>query len=115
MGQLHTIDLVAVGGYLLAELLVECGRDRGVDRRLHHSLRGEDGRVGLVEGTYPLANLLQILGRAQQGGAQTATVEGAWLFGTPDRILSRTIAERFWDDLTRRLDADGLRRAARDP
>lgn len=63
---------------------------------------------------YQLSNLLQELFLAQQQGRTTATIKRAQLEEDPVHRLSRLITTTWWDNLTRRLDADGLSRAAPD-
>lgn len=67
-----------------------------------------------VQGVYQLSNLLQELFLAQQQGRATATVKRAQLEEDPVHRLSRLITTTWWDNLTRRLDADGIDRAAPD-
>ncbi|KAI4278474.1 MAG: hypothetical protein L6R38_005239 [Xanthoria sp. 2 TBL-2021] len=67
-----------------------------------------------VQGVYQLSNLLQELFLAQQQGRTTATVKRAQLEEDPVHRLSRLITTTWWDNLTRRLDADGIDRAAPD-
>ncbi|KAL8992684.1 MAG: hypothetical protein Q9169_006915 [Polycauliona sp. 2 TL-2023] len=67
-----------------------------------------------VRGVYQLSNLLQELFLAQQKGLTTATINRAQLEEDPVHRLSRLITTTWWDNLTRRLDAAGIDRAAPD-
>ncbi|KAL8908028.1 MAG: hypothetical protein Q9171_005609 [Xanthocarpia ochracea] len=67
-----------------------------------------------VQGVYQLSNLLQELFLAKQEGLTTATVKRTQLEEDPVQRLSRLITTAWWDNLTRRLDADGIDRAAPD-
>ncbi|MGD2218349.1 MAG: trehalase family glycosidase, partial [Gemmatimonadales bacterium] len=68
----------------------------------------------LVRGTYPLANLLQQLRFAQLRGSEVAALDPERVFEPPVDRISRLIRERYWDGLTRRIDAVGLQRVIRD-
>ncbi|KAL8812566.1 MAG: hypothetical protein Q9200_000930 [Gallowayella weberi] len=68
-----------------------------------------------VQGVYQLSNLLQELFLAQRQGLKTATIEWYRLQENPVHRLSRLITTKWWDSLTRRLDADGIELAAPDP
>lgn len=61
-----------------------------------------------VRGTYMLSNLLQELAIAKDRGKKRVVIEEARLAENPVDRLSRMIREMFWDNLTRRIDADGL-------
>ncbi|KAL8848549.1 MAG: hypothetical protein Q9221_006438 [Calogaya cf. arnoldii] len=67
-----------------------------------------------VHGVYQLSNLLQELFLLQQQGLTTATISRSQLEEDPVHRLSRLITTTWWDNLTRRLDADGIDRAAPD-
>ncbi len=82
------------------------------DRRF--ALRGSDGTALLVEGTYPLGNLLQELGSAQRAGAAEMQISPANLFIGPGAHVSMMIRERYWDWLTRTVDAAGLEKIVAD-
>ena len=59
-----------------------------------------------VWGQYPISNLLQELKLAERA-AQTS-IDSAKVFENPVARLSRSIRSRYWDNLTRRVDADHL-------
>jgi alpha,alpha-trehalase len=80
-------------------------RDDGPKR---FEVTGEDGTRYVVEGTYPLSNLLQELALARDEGAATLDLDPERLHENPVRRISRMIREVFWDGLTRTLDAEGL-------
>jgi alpha,alpha-trehalase len=61
-----------------------------------------------VEGTYALSNLLQELALAQEQGKDFVEVEPAELHLKPTERLSRSIRERCWAGLTRRIDGQLL-------
>lgn len=73
------------------------------------------GKTGEVRGTYMLSNLLQELALAKEKGLQHVIISEAQLAENPINRLSRMIREMFWDNLTRRIDADGLGRILSDP
>lgn len=73
------------------------------------------GKTGEVRGTYMLSNLLQELALAKEQGLQHVVISEARLAENPINRLSRMIREMFWDNLTRRIDADGLERILSDP
>jgi alpha,alpha-trehalase len=86
-------------------------KDKGPRR---FELRGEGGGSALVEGTYPLSNLLQELALAREAGQDVLDLDLARLHENPVRRISRRIRESFWDGLTRRIDATGLARIVGD-
>jgi alpha,alpha-trehalase len=63
---------------------------------------------------YYLANTLQELKLAEASGHRRLDVDGNMIFENPVDRLSRSIRERFWDGLTRRIDAERLARAVVD-
>ncbi len=83
------------------------------DRRF--MLRDVDGNGYLVEGTYPLANLLQEFGAALRHQRSAVLIEIAELRTPVPRRISRMIRRHYWDWLTRCMDPEGLRLALRDP
>ncbi|KAL8707516.1 MAG: hypothetical protein Q9220_007458 [cf. Caloplaca sp. 1 TL-2023] len=68
-----------------------------------------------VRGVYHLSNLLQELFLAGKRGVTTLTVKRSQLEEDPVHRLSRLIRTSWWDNLTRRLDADGIQLAGPDP
>ncbi|KAL8702406.1 MAG: hypothetical protein Q9201_004430 [Fulgogasparrea decipioides] len=68
-----------------------------------------------VRGVYHLSNLLQELFLAQKQGLVNTTISRSQLEEDPVHRLSRLITTSWWDNLTRRLDADGIELAAADP
>jgi len=82
------------------------GREGRGDKRF--SLIAADGRVFEVSGTYFLSNLLQELELAGGRSGGVAAIDFDRVFENPVRRISRSIGERFWDALTRRIDADNL-------
>lgn len=58
-----------------------------------------------IRGTYMLSNLLQELTIAQQLGKRTIVIDEQQLNENPVSRLSRLIRKRYWDTLTRRIDA----------
>jgi alpha,alpha-trehalase len=83
------------------------GTERG-DKRFW--LTTTDQQRYEVAGTYYLSNLLQELLLAQQAGADTASLSGNQIFEPPVDRISRSIRERYWDGLTRRIDGNHLMR-----
>ncbi|RMG68081.1 MAG: trehalase [Calditrichaeota bacterium] len=78
-------------------------------------LKSIDGSAFLVAGTYALSNLLQELALARERGEPIARLRPAHLFEPPVKRISRLIRVRYWEGLTRRMDAEGLSRALEDP
>ncbi|HXH30853.1 MAG TPA: trehalase family glycosidase [Bacteriovoracaceae bacterium] len=63
-----------------------------------------------VEGTYQLSNLVQELKLAEK----TGLLETSRISENPVDRISRSIRERFWDGLTRRIDAEHLEQVLAD-
>lgn len=61
-----------------------------------------------VRGTYRLSTLLQELALARDAGEKRIILNESRLTESPVDRLSRMIRTVFWDNLTRRIDADGL-------
>ena len=80
--------------------------DKGPKRFL---LKGEDGQSLVIEGTYHLSNLLQELAWAKQLGSEEAEISLSYIQESPTDRISRMICDYFWDDLTRTIDARGLK------
>lgn len=68
-----------------------------------------------VHGVYQLSCLLQELFLAQQRGLTTVSIDRSQLEEDPVDRLSRLIKTSWWDNLTRRIDAEGIGLAAPDP
>ncbi|KAL8943442.1 MAG: hypothetical protein Q9216_001080 [Gyalolechia sp. 2 TL-2023] len=68
-----------------------------------------------VHGVYQLSCLLQELFLAQQRGLATVTIGRSQLEENPMHRLTRLIKTSWWDNLTRRIDAEGVEVAAPDP
>ncbi|KAL8724550.1 MAG: hypothetical protein Q9166_007892 [cf. Caloplaca sp. 2 TL-2023] len=68
-----------------------------------------------VQGVYQLSNLLQELFLAREQGLTTTTIKRSQLEEDPVHRLSRLITTSWWDNLTRRIDADGIELATPDP
>lgn len=70
---------------------------------------GSNGYKGVeIRGTYMLSNLLQELAIAKDQGMEQVVIDEARLAENPIDRLSRMIRDMFWNNLTRRIDADGL-------
>ncbi|MBQ4818688.1 trehalase [Aquimarina sp. MMG016] len=69
-----------------------------------------NGKVHSVDGTYHLSNLLQELAIAEEG--DTISIEK--ISEAPSDRISRLIKTRFWDNLTRSIDKEGLDRVLSD-
>lgn len=68
-----------------------------------------------VRGTYMLSNLLQELALANDYGRRYIVLDEERLNENPVDRLSRLIKYHFWDNLTRRIDANGLEIICNDP
>lgn len=77
-------------------------------------VEGEEGETYLVEGTYPLSNLLQELALARDEGAETLDLDPERIHANPVRRISDMIRDVFWNGLTRTIDAEGLLHVAID-
>ncbi len=85
--------------------------DRG-DRRF--ALVSLSGRRYEVHGTYFLSNLLQELKLAEEGDSARGEIDLLKVFENPVRRISRSIRDSYWDNLTRRIDADHLDQILKD-
>jgi alpha,alpha-trehalase len=110
------VEVAATRARLLAQ------EDTDGDRRItveDHGPRrfrvaGLDGGAFEVAGTLRLASLLEELTLAAERGEETALLAPERLFENPVVRLSRRIREELWDNLTRRVDAEGLGALAAD-
>jgi neutral trehalase len=118
------IDVATTLARLLAE--EETDGDRKItvaDPPIKDTPRGDkrftviatDGRRYELIGVYPLSNLLQELALASAHGRTTLAIEGATLYENPVDRISRMIRTHFWDNLTRRIDANSLASVLVDP
>ena len=69
----------------------------------------------MIKGTYSLAVLLQELFSAKQRGEEYLELTSSDLAEDPVHRLERYVREKFWDNLTRQMDATGIAAAASDP
>jgi len=69
-----------------------------------------EGNTIEVSGTYYLSNLLQELVLAKESGAQIVKINTEKIFEKPVDRINRMIKEYFWNGLTRRIDADGIKK-----
>jgi alpha,alpha-trehalase len=83
-------------------------RDQKKGRSLSYTIMGNQ-----VDGVYHVSNLLQELKLAQEEGRKE--ISGALIFEPPVKRISRSIRDRYWDALTRRIDKDHLRQVLGDP
>lgn len=81
--------------------------------RTQFSLRTKSGASLEVIGIYPLSNLLQELKLASDAGQ--GVVDAERVFENPVARISRSIRERYWDNLTRRVDGESLAQLLEDP
>lgn len=95
--------------------------DTDHDRRITRADRGPkdfalplaSGGTVRITGTYPLANLVEELVLQERG--EQPQIEFARVLENPVERISRKIRERYWDGLTRRIDATTLERVVADP
>lgn len=73
-----------------------------------------DGKEVEIASTYHLSNLLQELALAKAEGLDTAEIPRSRIEEQPADRLSRLIKTKYWDNLTRRVDKDGLERILTD-
>lgn len=67
-----------------------------------------DGEEVLIESTYYLSNLLQELAIAKNKGLSKIQIDIQRIKEQPADRLSRLIKTKYWDNLTRRVDREGL-------
>ncbi len=72
------------------------------------TLESPDGKCAVVNDTCQLSLLLQELALARENGARELEVTPAMMAERPADRISRLIRERYWDALTRRIDAEHL-------
>lgn len=77
-----------------------------------HILTTTKGKKLSVQGTYPLSNLAQELKLSEVTGDELKVGK---IFINPVDRISYVIKERFWDGLTRRIDASTLDQVTQDP
>jgi alpha,alpha-trehalase len=65
-------------------------------------------------GTYHLANLLQEIAKLHLANQATGILDTEVIFTPPVERITQAIRSRFWDQLTRRIDANGLQRSFND-
>ena len=74
----------------------------------------DSGDAYTIKGIYHLSNFLQELALEKALGKSEADIPLAKIEEAPTARISRMIKDYFWDDLTRTLDADGLRKSVGD-
>lgn len=67
-----------------------------------------DDREYVLEGVYHISNLLQELKFAEADGLDQVELRPEKIVEPPTTRISRLIRDRYWDGLTRRIDADHL-------
>lgn len=88
------------------------GTSRG-DRRF--TLRSIDGQAYEIHGTYRLSNCLQELTLLKEQGGTAGPLNAARIYENPVARTSRMIRDHYWQGLTRRIDAEHLAQALKDP
>lgn len=71
-------------------------------------LKAKDGSKVTIEGIYHLSNLLQELATAKNEGKTDVEIFLKSIKELPADRISRLIQTKYWDNLTRRVDKDGL-------
>lgn len=74
----------------------------------------DNNEVYTIKGIYYLSNFLQELALEKALGKVEATIPLSKIEEAPTARVSRMIKDYFWDDLTRTLDAEGLRKSLGD-
>lgn len=69
----------------------------------------------LIEGVYPLSNLLQELAIARDAGEKVIEISYKHINEPPVERIARMISSYYWDGLTRKMDKQGLRQILKDP
>lgn len=68
-----------------------------------------NGNIERIEGTYYLSNLLQELAiEIDKGIDKETTISLDRIYEKPTHRISRLIREKYWNDLTRKMDKEGL-------
>lgn len=75
------------------------------------SLSGENIKI---QSNYHLSNLLQILAEAKKNGQSTIDINLKKVREKPVNRISRLIKEKYWDNLTRKIDSSGLEKILND-
>jgi len=74
----------------------------------------EDNTSYTIQGTYHLSNFLQELALEKVLGKEEAYIPIPKIEESPSTRYSRMIRDYFWDDLTRSIDEEGLRKSLSD-
>jgi alpha,alpha-trehalase len=77
--------------------------------KLFNAISTDDAKVE-IKGTYFLSNFLQELILAKEAGNENEVIDFNHIFEKPIDRLSRMIKDYFWDNLTRRIDAAGIKK-----
>ena len=100
---------------LLEELLLK--EDSNGDKKITIADIGEkkigipliNGNIEYIESTYFLSNLLQELAiEINKGNDKETTISLDRIYEKPANRISRLIREKYWNDLTRKMDKEGL-------
>ncbi len=73
-----------------------------------------EAKTHTITGTYHLSNFLQELALERALGKSEATIPLSKIEETPSTRISRMIRDYFWDDLTRTIDREGLKKVLTD-
>jgi alpha,alpha-trehalase len=102
--------------------LLEQDEDTDKDKKITKEDTGDksfiaktlDGHEVEITSTYHLSNLLQELAMAKTEGQDIAEIPMSRIKEKPADRLSRLIKTKYWDNLTRRVDKEGLERILTD-
>jgi len=102
--------------------LLEQDEDTDKDKKITKEDTGDksfiaktlDGHEVEITSTYHLSNLLQELAMAKTEGQDIAEIPLSRIKEKPADRLSRLIKTKYWDNLTRRVDKEGLERILTD-
>jgi alpha,alpha-trehalase len=102
--------------------LLEQDEDTDKDKKITKEDTGDksfivktlDGHEVEITSTYHLSNLLQELAIAKDDGNETAEIQMNRIKEEPADRLSRLIKTKYWDNLSRRVDKQGLERILTD-
>jgi alpha,alpha-trehalase len=70
--------------------------------------------IVVIEGNYHLSNLLQELATAKENGLAEVEIDLEKIEEPPTQRISRLIKTKYWDNLTRSIDEDGLQEILED-
>ena len=74
------------------------------------NIKTVNGKTVEISGTYFLSNLLQELILEKEQNKKIAIIDKYKIFEKPLDRINRMIKDYYWDGLTRKIDADGIKK-----